>query len=72
MRLTIKNHHVEHWLNGVKVVEYEWGSDEMKDWIANSKFKSMPLFGKSMDGGLIAFQHHGEEVWYRKIRIRRL
>lgn len=71
-KLVIKNNQVEHWLNGVKIVEYTWGSDEMKGWIAKSKFKDMPLFAKSMDGGLIAFQHHGEEAWYRNIRIRRL
>jgi len=71
-KLLIKNNHVEHWVNGVKVVEYQWGSDEMKDWIAKSKFKDMPLFAKSMEGGLIAFQHHGQEAWYRNLRIRPL
>ncbi len=71
-KLVIKNNHVEHWLNGVKVVEYEWGSDLMKEWISKSKFKDMPQFAKSMDGGHIAFQHHGEVVWYRNIRIRKL
>lgn len=71
-KLIIKNNQVEHWLNGAKIVEYQWGSDEMKGWIAKSKFKDMPHFAKSMSGGLIAFQHHGEEAWYRNIRIRRL
>ncbi|MDX1953841.1 MAG: DUF1080 domain-containing protein [Verrucomicrobiota bacterium] len=71
-KLLIKDNHVEHWLNGKKVVEYKWGSDEMKEWIKNSKFKDMTDFAKSTNGGHIAFQHHGEEVWYRNIRIRKL
>lgn len=71
-RLVIKNKHVEHWLNGVKIVEYEWGSDELKALIAKSKFKDMPLFAKSTVGGHIALQHHGQEVWYRNLKIRKL
>ena len=71
-RLVIKNKHVEHWLNGVKIVEYEWGSGELKALIAKSKFKDMPLFAKSNEGGHVALQHHGQEVWYRNLKIRKL
>lgn len=70
-KLIIKNNHVEHWLNGAKVVEYEWGSPAIKALIAQSKFKDMPRFMQESEGH-IALQHHGEEVWYRNIRIRRL
>lgn len=71
-KLVVKNNQVEHWLNGEKVVEYQWGSEALKGWIANSKFKDMPDFAKSTQGGLIAIQHHGEEAWFRNIRIRKL
>lgn len=71
VRLLIKNNHVEHWLNGVKVVEYQWGSPELAKLIADSKFKSLPRFAKN-DVGHIVLQHHHDEVWYRNIKIRRL
>jgi len=67
----MKNNHVEHWLNGAKVVEYEWDSPEVRALIEKSKFKDMKDFMKEKSGH-IAFQHHGDTVWYRNIRIRRL
>ena len=70
-KLVIKNNHVEHWLNGAKVVEYEWDSPEVRALIKESKFKDMKDFMKEKSGH-IAFQHHGDTVWYRNIRIRRL
>jgi len=65
------NNHVEHWLNGTKVVEYQYGSEALQKLIAGSKFSSMPHFAKAREGH-IGLQHHGEEVWYRNIRIRKL
>jgi hypothetical protein len=70
-RIVFKNNHVEHWLNGKKVVEYQWGSDELKERIKNSKFNSMPKFG-TLSSGIITLQHHGGDVSFRKIRIRKL
>jgi len=70
-RLVIHNGHVEHWLNGKQVLEYDLGSAELKDLIAKSKFKSFPRFAQNSEG-LIALQYHGDDVWYRKIRIRSL
>lgn len=69
-RIVMKGNHVEHWLNGKKVVEYEWGSPEIQKAIAASKFKDMPLFMKAPEGH-IAVQHHGEEAWFRNIRVRK-
>jgi len=63
--------HVEHWVNGTKVVEYQLGSPELAKLIAVSKFKDMPLFAKQGQG-YIAIQHHGQEAWYKNIRIRPL
>lgn len=62
---------VEHWLNGTKVVEYDMNAPTWKEMIAKSKFKDMPLFGKSMKGH-IALQDHGNKVWYRNIKIKQL
>jgi len=63
--------HVEHWLNGTKVVDCDLASDEMRQRIAASKFAAWPAFA-SAARGLIALQDHGDEVWYRSLRIRDL
>lgn len=60
---------VEHWLNGVKVVEVEIGSEQWKKSVAASKFAKWKKFGKSKRGH-IAFQDHGDPVWYRNIKIK--
>lgn len=70
-RVIVKGHHVEHWLNGAKIVEYELGSPELNAMIANTKFKDWPRFAKA-ETGYIALQNHGGEVSFRKIRVRRL
>lgn len=70
-RLVIRNGKVEHWLNGAKLLEYDLGSQSLNGLIAQSKFKDMPRFAQNREGH-IALQHHGEEVWYRNIRVRRL
>ena len=70
-KLIVKGNHVEHWLNGVKVVEYNIGSPEMTKLLAESKFKNNPGYGTSTDG-IIMFQHHGQKVWLKDIRVRRL
>jgi hypothetical protein len=70
-KIKVLKYKVEHWLNGVKIVEYIYQSDAMWELVDKSKFKDMPFFGKSTIGH-IGLQHHGEEVWYRNIRIRKL
>ena len=60
---------VEHWLNGEKVVAVEIGSEQWKEKIAASKFAKWKKFGKSKRGH-IAFQDHGDKVWYRDIKIK--
>ncbi len=69
-RLLVKNGHVEHWLNGVKVVEYEVGSQNLNELIRNSKYKDNPKFAKATTGHLM-FQHHGQKVWLKNIRVKR-
>ena len=69
VRLVVNRGHVEHWLNGHKVLEYELGSSDWKQRVAASKFKDMPAYGLTKRGH-IALQDHGDRVAFRRIRIR--
>jgi len=68
-RILVKGNHVEHWLNGRKVLEYELGSPELQAAITKSKFKDVPGFDAKLEGHLL-LQDHGDEVWYRNLRIQ--
>jgi cytochrome c len=70
-RILVRGSDVEHWLNGEKVVSYELGSPEWEQLVANSKFKSMPHYGRAARGHIV-LQDHGDRVWYRNIKIRSL
>jgi hypothetical protein len=70
-RIVVKGAHVEHWLNGAKVVEYELGSPDWEQRVNASKFKDTPRYGREKRGH-IALQDHGDEVAFRNIKIRRL
>jgi len=69
--LIVNHGHIEHWLNGKKIVEYDLGSDTIKELIGKSKYRNNPNFAQSTDG-LIMFQHHGQKVWIKNIRIKLL
>jgi hypothetical protein len=66
----VRGAHVEHWLNGKKVLEYELGSPAFTALVAKSKFKDLGLFAKEKEGH-VGLQHHGEQASFRNIRIRR-
>ena len=67
-RIRVLNNQVEHWLNGLKTVEYELGSAEWEALVAASKFAPYPRYGRA-EAGPIGLQDHGRNVWYRNIRI---
>lgn len=68
-RIVTNGSKVEHWLNGVRVVQADFASDELKAKVAASKFNQWPTFGKTRRG-YIGLQDHGDTVWYRNIKIR--
>jgi hypothetical protein len=70
-RILVQGDHAEHWLNGEKIVEFEFNSDAWKAAVAQSKFRSSTTFGQTKKGQ-IALQDHGDEVWYRNVKIREL
>ena len=68
-KIVLNGNKVEHWLNGEKVVDAELHSDDWNERLANSKFKTWEKFGKN-EGGHIAFQDHGDQVWFRNIKVK--
>jgi hypothetical protein len=68
-RIVVTGKHVEHWLNGQKVVEYELGSPDWTERVKGSKFAAWPAYGKAAEG-VIGIQDHGDRVAYRNVKIR--
>ena len=71
VRLIVRGPHVEHWMNDVKLLEYELWSPDWAARVKASKFNEIPLYGKAKSGR-IGLQDHGDVVSYRNIRIRPL
>ena len=67
-RILVNKGHVEHWLNGEKVVEYDFDSPAWQQQLTGSKFASLDYAKKR--NGAIALQDHGDPVAFRNIKIR--
>ncbi|MBS0417747.1 MAG: DUF1080 domain-containing protein [Proteobacteria bacterium] len=70
VRLVVRSGHVEHWLNGYLVLEYELDSPDLRARVARSKFRDFPQFGRA-HSGYLALQDHGDVVRFRSIRARK-
>ena len=70
-KIISKGSHVEHWLNGKKIVSYERGSDEFRNLVAESKYKDNNKFA-TPEKSSIVLQDHGDVVSFRNIKIREL
>jgi hypothetical protein len=70
-RVLVQGNHVEHWLNGKKVLEYELGSPAVMAAVQQSKFKSVKGFGTKVRGHILLTDHQ-DECWFRQIKIREL
>lgn len=68
-RLVVDHGKVQHWLNGMQVVEYDLNSADFKARVAASKFKQWPQFATAKTGA-IALQNHGDAVWFKNVKIK--
>ena len=71
VRIIVNGDHVEHWMNGVRIVAYELGSPDWEARVAASKFNDWPEYGRASTGH-IGLQDHGDRASFRNIKIRRL
>lgn len=70
-KIIVQGPRLEHWLNGAKIMEIHVGSDEWNKVFNRSKYKSVPGFGESNESPIL-LQDHGNQIWFRDIKIRPL
>lgn len=71
IRIVAKGNHIEQWQNGVKVIDVQMGTDEWKNMLKTTKWKDHPDYSLAPKG-LIVLQDHGDKVWFRNIKIKKL
>jgi hypothetical protein len=69
-RIIVKGSHVEHWLNGVKLLEYELWSPDWEAKVKSSKFAAYPNFGRAKKGHIALQGDHNGSLAFRNIRVR--
>jgi hypothetical protein len=70
-RIVLAGNHGEHWLNGVKIVDYDLATPRLDSLLEKSKYKPIPRFAERRRGHIV-LQDHGDEVYFRNIKIRAL
>jgi len=70
-RIVVNGSKVEHYLNDIKIIEYERGTQQWRALVAYSKYNVWPNFGEAEEGHIL-LQDHGDEVWFKNIKIREL
>lgn len=70
-KIIVKGNYAEHWLNGIKITSYFTGTDEFGAKVAQTKFRDYPDYAKS-NSGYIMLTDHGDQVYFRDIKVRRL
>ena len=70
-RIVVKDSKVEHYLNDVKIVEYERGTQMWNALVNFSKYEVWPEFGNAAEGHIL-LQDHGDEVWFKNVKIKEL
>ena len=68
-RIVVNGSHVEHWLNGMRTVSYERGTQLWRALVSHSKYAVWPAFGEAARGHIL-LQDHGNEVSFRSIKLR--
>ncbi|MBL7977205.1 MAG: DUF1080 domain-containing protein [Bacteroidetes Order II. Incertae sedis bacterium] len=70
-RIVVNRGHVTHWLNGQKTVEYQMWTPEWERMVTEGKWKNFPGYGRAKKGK-IALQDHGNQIWFKNIKIKSL
>ena len=70
-RIVVRGNHIEHWLNNIKVVDYERSTQIFRALVAKSKYHIWPGFGEAEQGNIL-LQDHGNEVHFRNIKLKPL
>ena len=68
-RIVVNGSHVEHWMDNIKMLEFDRHSQVFKSLVNYSKYKKWPGFGQA-DSGHVLLQDHGDEVYFKNIKIR--
>ena len=71
-RIVARGRHVEHWLNGFKLLEYELGSPDWEARVKASKFVAWPNYGRATRGHIALQGDHAGALAFRNIRVRTL
>lgn len=70
-RVIFRGNHGEHWLNGQKIVEFDLGTAHMDSLLAKSKYRTIQGFANRRRGHIV-LQDHGDEVYFRNLKVREL